>query len=187
MNLNFTPKATLVKRVLHSLWLLASFALLGTTTQAQTACSIVVMNCPPPDLTSPVCASKPGAPGAPDSGFVTWTAPKFALDCGTGPDGYNFQMKWDLPENKLAGGCWEFNRVQRTGQNNNGTLNLWKSTGTNPPLFATPFLYFTGPTDFKIELSGQNNFQVKVYMVPIDDQNNPTLVWTINVAGDGVL
>ena len=92
---------------------------------------------------------------------VSWTPPEFSLSCGSD---YAFEMSFNLPESQGSITCWEYNKVQRTGQNG-GQLNINQSSGSRPPHFISPRFYLVGPTSVSITLKAYVASTLNIYLI----------------------
>ncbi|HSK13258.1 MAG TPA: hypothetical protein VK907_08575, partial [Phnomibacter sp.] len=163
------PKLNFSKASLSGLMRLACMLtlLIGLGYQARSQsganCQIDKTGCPPADLPVSVCADKTenDVVGA----NVSWTPPTFTLSCDGqgGPLPYAYVQSFDLPAGKL--GCWEYNDVQRVG-NDGGVLRLWQGTGSPPPVLTTPAFFLQGSTNVLLRIASVQDFTMTVTLVP---------------------
>ena len=148
-------------------------------------CTITTTGCPTIEV---ACADSVNSEGS-QGKFITWTQPDFTLSCSGGSDTSNFQMYFDLPESSLAAECWEFNRVQRTGQSSDGWVRLWQSTGTGDPYFITPLTYFEPNTDVKafFTVESGENFTWWLELLDMDGNIVNSVDTLVDATGDYTL
>ena len=164
---------------------LSSFLIFISAGRGYAQCTITTTGCPTIDV---ACADSVNSDGM-QGKFITWNQPDFTLSCSGDSDTANFQMYFNLPESSLAAECWEFNRVQRTGQSSDGWVRLWQSTGTGDPYFITPLTYFDPNTDVKafFTVESGENFTWWLELLDMDGNIVNSVDTLVDATGDYTL
>ncbi|QIA08905.1 T9SS type B sorting domain-containing protein [Draconibacterium halophilum] len=114
--------------------------------------------------------------------YIEWQTPNFGLNCLGGESGnYSFVMEFGLPEVKWA--CWEFNSVQRVG-NNSGVVNLWQSNGTGDPYILSPTVYLEPGLDVFMDIYAPTGENFDWTLILVDETNQEHVVNSTPITGD---
>ncbi|WP_223551993.1 HYR domain-containing protein, partial [Aestuariivivens sp. NBU2969] len=180
-------KTNTYKIFIKSFFLIIFIGVFDLNAQGEPNDCIVFTNCPQDNIS--ICADtyNPDNPSEWGAILETWSVPSASETCSGGPGGPSLQMNFELNESLLGKDCWEFNYVQRVGDDG-GYLRLFSSNGGPNSYIITPYLFLETTDTASIEVTYTNgDYDIQVYYIDEDGvEFGPFDTQSIDALGVGV-